>query len=71
MGMILQILAWIFVLYVAAGAVTALAFVTVGIEKVLPAGTPVSAATRMLLAPGALALWPLVLRRWLGKAAPR
>jgi hypothetical protein len=55
-------------LYAVAGAATALAFVTFGIARVLPAGTPVTLGARVLLVPGAALLWPYVLRRWV-KAA--
>jgi len=54
--------------YLIAGAATALAFVTFGISRVLPAGTPVTAGARVLLVPGAALLWPYVLWRWM-KAA--
>ena len=53
-------------LYVAAGVVTALAFVSFGVTRVQPA--PVSLGARILILPGAAALWPYVLARWL-KAA--
>jgi hypothetical protein len=55
-------------LYVAAGVVTALAFVSFGVTRVQPA--PVSLGARILILPGAAALWPYVLKRWL-KAGPR
>jgi hypothetical protein len=48
--------------YAAIGAVTALAFVTFGVTRVQPA--PVSVGARILLFPGAAALWPCVLMRW-------
>jgi hypothetical protein len=51
-------------LYAVAGAVTALAFVTFGIARVLPTGTPVTFGARVLLMPGAALLWPYVLLRW-------
>jgi hypothetical protein len=51
-------------LYAVVGAVTALAFVTFGIARVLPAGTPVTLGARVLLMPGATLLWPYVLLRW-------
>ena len=53
-------------LYAAIGVVTALAFVTVGVTRVQPAS--VSLGARILILPGAVALWPYVLMRWL-KAA--
>jgi len=52
-------------LYAIAGIVIALAFVTAGLAAVLPAGTPVTIGARILFVPGAAALWPVVLRRWL------
>jgi hypothetical protein len=55
-------------LYAVVGAVTALAFVTFGIARVLPAGTPVTLGARVLFMPGAALLWPYVLLRW-AKAA--
>jgi hypothetical protein len=50
-------------LYVAVGLATALAFVIFGVTRVQPA--PVTVGARVLLLPGAAALWPLVLSRWL------
>jgi len=50
-------------LYAAIGVVTAPAFVTFGITRVQPA--PVSLGARILILPGAAALWPYVLARWL------
>jgi hypothetical protein len=50
-------------LYAACGVVLALAFVVVGISRVQPA--PVSLGARILILPGAVALWPYVLKRWL------
>ena len=50
-------------LYAAIGAVTALAFAIFGVTRVQPA--PVSLGARILILPGAAALWPYVLIRWL------
>ena len=50
-------------LYAAVGVVTALAFVSFGVTRVQPA--PVSLGARILILPGAAALWPYVLARWL------
>jgi hypothetical protein len=55
-------------LYAVVGAATALAFVTFGIARVLPVGTPVTLGARVLFMPGAALLWPYVLLRW-AKAA--
>jgi hypothetical protein len=58
-------------LYVFAGVVVALAFVTVGLVAVLPPGTPVTVGARVLFLPGATVLWPLVLARWLRSREPQ
>ena len=50
-------------LYVLLGIVTAAAFVSVGVTQVLPYS--MSAGARILVFPGAAALWPYVLVRWL------
>ncbi len=52
-------------LYAAIGMVTAVAFVTFGVTRVLPAPAPVSFGARLLILPGAAALWPYVLARWI------
>jgi hypothetical protein len=51
------------VLYVAMGLLIGLAFVIFGVTRVQPATITVGA--RLLLLPGATALWPFVLHRWL------
>jgi hypothetical protein len=57
------------VLYAAAGLVTGVAFVTLGVTTVQSA--PVTLGARVLLLPGATALWPLVIARWLKSRHPR
>jgi hypothetical protein len=50
-------------LYASAGVVLALAFVMFGVTRVQ--ASPVSLGARILILPGAAALWPYVLMRWL------
>ena len=50
-------------LYVLLGIVTAVAFVCFGVTQVLPYSMTIGA--RILVLPGAAALWPYVLVRWL------
>jgi hypothetical protein len=50
-------------LYAACGFVTALAFASVGVTRVQPQS--ISLGARILILPGAVALWPYVLMRWL------
>jgi hypothetical protein len=56
-------------LYAATGLVAGLAFVIYGVTTVQSA--PVTVGARVLLLPGATALWPLVLARWLKAPRPR
>ncbi len=49
-------------LYAVAGVVTAIAFVSVGVSQVQP--MPATVGARLVLLPGAFALWPYVLMRW-------
>jgi hypothetical protein len=51
-------------LYAAAGIGVGLAFVTIGVSRVLP-GTSFAGGARLMIFPGAAALWPYVLLRWL------
>jgi hypothetical protein len=51
--------------YAVMGLVTAVLFVTFGVSRVLDPGTTVTRGARILWLPGAAALWPYVLVRWL------
>ncbi|MBI4274591.1 MAG: hypothetical protein HY659_07825 [Rhizobiales bacterium] len=51
--------------YAVAGIVLAIAFVTYGVTRVLPEPVTVTFGARLVLLPGAAALWPVVLRRWI------
>lgn len=52
------------VVYGATGALVALAFVTLGIDRVDPAARDASPLFRLLVFPGCALLFPLVLARW-------
>jgi len=52
------------VAYALAGAIVAVAFVVLGLRRVVPHAS-VTVGARLLLLPGAVALWPLVLARWI------
>ena len=62
MDVIAAILFGMLVIYVAIGLLAGVAFVVGGVARVQPA--PVTIGARILLLPGATALWPLVLARW-------
>lgn len=69
MDVLTTILAAALVVYVIAGLVAGAAFVLFGVTTVQSA--PVTVGARILLLPGATALWPLVLSRWLKSRQPR
>ncbi|HEV2674329.1 MAG TPA: hypothetical protein VGV37_07285 [Aliidongia sp.] len=52
-------------LYGLVGIAVAVGFVTLGILRAMPHAGPVTWGARVLLFPGAMVLWPWVLRRWL------
>ena len=55
-------------LYAVLGLCVALAFVVLGVTRILPQPATVTIPARVLLFPGAVALWPVVVRRWLQAA---
>jgi hypothetical protein len=52
--------------YALIGAVFAIAFVTSGIDRVDPVARVSGMGFRLIVIPGAAALWPLLLRKWIG-----
>jgi hypothetical protein len=50
--------------YLACGLVFAIPFVIVGVKKIDPHAARGSWGFRLLIIPGAMAFWPLLLRRW-------
>jgi hypothetical protein len=52
-------------IYLACGVVFAVPFVLAGVKKVDPHATHGSWGFRLLIIPGTMAFWPLLLRRWL------
>lgn len=51
-------------IYVALGVVFALAFVTKGVGAIDPVAKEGTIGFRLLIFPGAVALWPLLAKRW-------
>jgi membrane protein implicated in regulation of membrane protease activity len=52
-------------LYLAGGFLFAIPFIILGIKKIDPHAAHGSWGFRLLIIPGALAFWPLLLRRWM------
>jgi hypothetical protein len=57
-------------LYAAAGAVFAVAFLAVGITRIDNGAKDAGLMFRLLILPGLIALWPLMLIRWLSGGQP-
>lgn len=51
-------------IYAAAGVLTALAFVSFGVDRALEQPASFTFPARVILLPGAAALWPYILFRW-------
>ncbi len=64
------VLLYALLLYLGAGIVTAILFFAYGASK-LAHDAPVTLGARLLFLPGAVALWPLILKRWLQAGALR
>ena len=60
-----QSLVMLFGIYAAVGLLFAIAFVTKGVAHVDSMAADAGWGFRLLILPGAAALWPLLLRRWL------
>jgi hypothetical protein len=52
-------------LYAAAGLLFALPFLAWGLPRIDTAARGTSLAFRLIILPGAIALWPVLLRQWL------
>ena len=56
---------WLAGAYAVAGAVFAFAFVIWGVQRVDRAAKGAPLGFRLLILPGSMALWPLLLGRWM------
>ena len=64
--MIAAIALILFGAYLACGFLFALPFAFLGVGKIDPHASHGSWGFRLLIIPGATALWPVLLRRWIG-----
>jgi hypothetical protein len=67
------VVAWILILllaYAVIGVPVGAAFVFRGVNAVDPAAAHATIPVRLLVLPGAAALWPLMLRRWRAARGP-
>lgn len=56
--------------YAAVGIAFAVIFAARGRQAIDPAGTGMPLSARLLILPGAAALWPLLLVKWLRRQSP-
>jgi hypothetical protein len=63
--LIAQIIVWFLSIYVLLGLLFAPFFVTRGAAHIDPSVQQATWGFRLMIAPGVVALWPLLLRRWL------
>ena len=65
------IFAWVLQVYLAIGLIAATALLVRGLGRLDPAADGASLGFRAIVFPGLVALWPLLVRRWLsGTSAP-
>ena len=67
MDALASILATVLLTYLAIGGLVAAGLVLAGPARLLAEPQPVSAGARLLLIPGAALLWPIVVKRWIGR----
>jgi ABC-type branched-subunit amino acid transport system permease subunit len=51
--------------YTVVGVLFAMAFVTIGIERIDPVAKGATAGFRLIVFPGVALLWPLLMSRWI------
>jgi hypothetical protein len=56
---------WMAAAYVAIGVLVGLPFIVIGLGRIDPAAKAAPWTFRILVLPGVVALWPLLMRRWL------
>ena len=63
--MLVKILVNLFLLYLLLGLIFGIAFVSKGVKKVDPVAKGTSWRFRLLILPGSMALWPVLLVKWI------
>ena len=56
--------------YLTVGAGFALIFATWGVQRIDPAAKGMPIGARVLILPGAMGLWPLLVMKWLRRQSP-
>lgn len=63
---IAELIVWVLMAYVFLGACFCAVFLVRGIDRLDPAAKASTAGFRAIVVPGVIALWPLLLQRWMG-----
>jgi len=64
--MLVAIFVYTLTLYAALGVAFAVPFLIAGVSRIDPHAAGAGIAFRLLVFPGVAALWPFLLRRWIG-----
>jgi hypothetical protein len=68
-ALLLELAVGLFATYLALGALFAVPFIAVGVQRVDPAAAGASWGFRLLVLPGTVLLWPLLLSLWASGSA--
>lgn len=60
-----SLIGWGLAVYASTGVAVGIAFIAFGASRVLPGAPAFTPGARLMILPGAAALWPYVLLRWL------
>lgn len=63
--LVAEIVLWVLGFYLLAGLAVGVPFICRGVNKVDAAASGTSVTFRLVILPGCVAFWPLILRRWL------
>lgn len=64
---VVDVILWLIAAYLIAGSLFGAAFVAIGLQRVDPAARGASVAFRLIILPGVVALWPVMLKAWLAR----
>ena len=63
-------LSWLLAGYLTIGLLVAVPFVIRGVDRIDPAARGAGWGFRLIIVPGTIALWPLLVLRWAGRREP-
>lgn len=66
---IIQVILWLIAAYLGCGIVFSIAFLRKGIQLIDENARHSSIGFRLIILPGIIALWPFLLKKWLGRTS--